>query len=66
MTNYRTEQQSQSPLSAAAQEAKAKRRAVLERVRAQRAHAYKKTVSEWKRLGAIISGSELKAQYQKT
>jgi len=44
-------------------EAKAKRQAVLARVRAQRAQTHKKTVNEWKRLGAIISGSDLKRRY---
>jgi hypothetical protein len=66
MTYYPTRKQSQSPISAAARAAKAKRRAVLERVRAQRVRAYKKTVNEWKQLGAIISGSELKKRYTST
>ena len=53
-------------ISAAAQRAKAKRQAVLARVRAQRVHAYKKTVAEWKQLGAIVSGSDLKKRYAGT
>jgi hypothetical protein len=64
MTYYPTSRQSQSPISAAARAAKAERRAVLERVRAQRAQAYKKpTVQEWIHAGAIIRGSELKKRY---
>jgi hypothetical protein len=51
-------------ISAAARAAKAERRAVLERVKAQRAQAYKKTVAEWIELGAVILGSELKERYQ--
>lgn len=46
-----------------ASEAKTKRQAVLQRVRAQRAQAYKKTVSEWMKDGAIIRGSDLKRRY---
>jgi hypothetical protein len=64
MTMYTTIRSSQSPLSAAAREAKAKRQAVLARVRGQRAQAYKKTVTEWIEMGAIIRGSELKERYQ--
>jgi hypothetical protein len=45
-------------------ERKAKRQAVLTRVRAQRAKVYKRTVAEWMQVGAIIRGSELKQQYQ--
>jgi len=51
------------PISAAVRAAKARRQAVLQRVRAQRAHAYKKTVAEWRKLGAVITGSELKVRY---
>ena len=51
-------------ISAAARAAKAERRAVLERVRAQRAQAYKRTVAEWTEIGAIIRGSDLKKRYQ--
>ena len=65
MTMYPRTQASQSALPAAAREAKAKRQAVLGRVRAQRAQAYKKTVAEWIEVGAIIRGSELKERYQK-
>jgi hypothetical protein len=64
MTYYPTSKQSQSPISAAAQAAKAKRQAVLERVRAQRAHVHKRTVAEWTEAGVIIRGSELKERYQ--
>jgi hypothetical protein len=65
MTMYTTTRNSQSFLSAAAREAKAKRQAVLQRVRAQRAQTYKRTVSEWIEVGAIVRGSELKERYQK-
>ncbi len=64
MTYYPTSKQSPSPISAAARVAKAERRAVLERIRTQRAQSYKKTVSEWIEVGAIIRGSELKERYQ--
>ena len=46
MTAYNRTQPQQSR-SQAAQEAKAKRQAVLQRVRKQRAAAYKRTVAEW-------------------
>jgi hypothetical protein len=46
-----------------AQEAKAGRQAVLDRVRKQRAVAYKRTVQQWIQVGAIIRASELKKQY---
>jgi hypothetical protein len=64
MTYYPTSRQSYSPISAAAQAARAERRAVLERVRAQRAQRYKRTTAEWIQAGAIIRGSELKERYQ--
>jgi hypothetical protein len=64
MTMYTTTRSSQSPLSAAAREAKARRQAVLRRVRTQRAQSYKKTVAEWIEDGVIIRGSELKEQYK--
>jgi hypothetical protein len=51
-------------MPAAAREAKAKRQAILERVRGQRAQAYKRTVAEWIEIGAIIRGSEFKERYQ--
>ena len=47
-----------------AQEAKAKRQAVLERVRKQRAAAHKRTIAEWMQVGAIMQASELKKRYQ--
>ena len=50
-------------ISTAARAAKAERRAVLERVRAQRAQAYKRTVAEWVEIGAIVRGSTLKERY---
>jgi hypothetical protein len=65
MTHYLTSKPSQSSISAAAREAKAKRRAVVERVRAQRVKAHKRTVAEWIQAGAIIRGSDLKEQYER-
>jgi hypothetical protein len=64
MTMYPTTRGIQSALPTAAREAKARRQAVLHRVRAQRAQRYKKTVSEWIVTGAIIRGSELKERYE--
>jgi len=66
MTEYGTPYTPHSPLSAAARAAKAKRRAVLQRVRAQRAQAYKRTVTDWIQAGAIIRGSDLKKRYAGT
>ena len=63
MTAYKRTQPLQS-LSQAAQEAKAKRQAVLQRVRAQRAATYKRTAAEWMQDGEIIRTSELKKRYQ--
>jgi hypothetical protein len=63
MTYYPTSKQAQSPISAAARAAKAERRAVLERVRAQRARAQKKTVQELVDAGAIFRGSDLKKRH---
>ncbi len=51
-------------LQKSVQEAKAKRQAVLQRVRAQRAQAYKRTAAEWMEEGVIIRASELKKRYQ--
>ena len=48
-----------------AQEAKARRQAVLQRVRTQRAAAAKKTAAEWMQEGVIIRASELKERYQR-
>ena len=47
------------------QEAKARRQAVLQRVRAQRAAAAKKTAAAWMQEGVIIRASELKERYQR-
>lgn len=47
------------------QEAKAKRQAVLQRVRAQRAQAHKRTVAEWMQAGQIIRASDLKTEYER-
>ncbi len=62
MTAYNKMQPPQS-VSAAAREAKAKRQAVLERVRKQRAQAQKRTVAEWVQKGVIIRASDLKRRY---
>ncbi len=48
-----------------AQEAKAKRQAVLARVRKQRAAAYKRTVADWMDEGLLMPASELKERYCK-
>ncbi len=63
MTQYAS-----SPIAGSAdrkrvQEAKAKRQAVLARVRKQRAAAHKRTVHEWMQEGFIIRASELKERY---
>ncbi len=62
MTAYKQKQTPQS-LSEAARQAKAKRQAVLERVRKQRAAAQKRTAQEWMQEGSLIRASELKKQY---
>ncbi len=46
-----------------AQDAKAKRRAVLERIRKQRAAAYKRTAQEWIDIGLVMPASKLKERY---
>ncbi len=46
-----------------AREAKAKRQAVLDRVRKQRAQVAKRTVAEWMEDGVIIRASALKKRY---
>jgi hypothetical protein len=63
MTHYPTSNHTHSPISAAARAAKAKRQAVLARVRAQRAAAAKRSVAELMRSGGIIRGSVLKERY---
>jgi hypothetical protein len=63
MTAYPRNHTADDRIARAAQEAKAKRRAVLERVRTQRAQVHKRTVAEWQQVGAIIRGSELKRRY---
>lgn len=50
--------------SQSAQQAKARRQAVLDRVRRQRVAAAKKTVAEYMREGSIIRASELKERYE--
>jgi hypothetical protein len=46
------------------QEAKARRQAVLQRVRKQRAQVAKRTVAGWMQDGVVIRASELKERYQ--
>ncbi len=58
MTAYKRTHPPQS-LSEAAQEAKAQRQAVLQRVQMQRAQAYKRTAAAWLQEGVIIRASEL-------
>ncbi len=64
MTQYRFPYQQQQVTPQSVQEAKARRQAVLQRVRAQRAQAAKRTVTEWMQDGTIIRASELKERYQ--
>ena len=54
----------QVPQSAGVREAKARRQAVLQRVRRQRAAANKRSVADWMQEGQIIRASELKERYQ--
>jgi hypothetical protein len=63
MTAYKRLQTPQT-ITEAARAAKAKRQAVLERVRKQRAQTYKRTVAEWMDEGVLIPASELKKRYQ--
>ena len=62
MTAY-TKIQPPHTVTHAAQAAKAKRQAVLDRVRKQRAQAQKRTVQEWIQAGVLIRASELKERY---
>jgi hypothetical protein len=64
MTAYGRTTTPPASISVAAQAAKAERRAVLERVRAQRTQAAKRTVAVWIELGTVIRGSELKERYE--
>ncbi len=64
MTAYK-KFQTPKTVAVSVQEAKAKRQAELERVRKQRAAAYKRTVQEWMQDGSIIRASELKKRYYK-
>ncbi len=61
MTAYRYFSTPQRATSA--QDAKARRQAVLARVRKQRAQAYKRTVAEWMQGDVIIRASELKERH---
>jgi hypothetical protein len=60
MTAYRAFSTPQATVSAAVQAAKARRQAVLRRVRTQRAALHKRTVADWQKEGLIIRASELK------
>ena len=67
MTAYKKLQTAQpTTKSARVQEANAKRQAVLDRVRKQRAAAQKRTVQEWIQEGMIIRASALKKRYSLT
>jgi hypothetical protein len=63
MTAYRFSTTTQPQRATAAQEAKAKRQAVLQRVRKQRVQAYKRTVAEGMEEGVLVRASELKERY---
>ncbi len=64
MTQYPLQNNQLIPLSKRAQEAKARRQAVLQRVQLQRAQTYKKTATQWMQEGVIIRASELKKRYK--
>ncbi len=59
MTDYGFSQSKQS-YRGTVRQAKARRQAVLQRVWARRAVAYKRTVADWMQAGLIIRASELK------
>ena len=52
--------------SAGVREAKARRQAVLQRVRRQRAAAYKRSVADWMAEGLLMRGDTYKASVAKT
>ena len=52
--------------NAGVQEAKARRQAVLRRVRRQRAAAYKRSVADWMAEGLLMRGDTYKASVAKT
>jgi hypothetical protein len=62
MTAYRTSTTTYSPLAAAARAAKARRQAVLRRVRTQRAAVHKRTIADWMKEGLVMTGIQLKAK----
>ena len=64
MTAYQRNVTIEHRLTRAAQEAKAKRQVVLERVRARRAHVHKRTSVERIEDEASIRGSTSKERYQ--
>ena len=63
MTQYRFPNYQQHTTPQSVQEAKARRQAVLQRVRAQRAHAYKRTAEELIQDGVLVRANELKERY---
>ncbi len=64
MTAYKRTQPLQSR-SDAAQAAKAQRDVILQRIRAQRAQAYKRTAAALMQEGVVSRASELKERYQR-
>jgi hypothetical protein len=66
MTAYRTSTTTYSRISAAARAAKARRQAVLQRVKAQRVQTYKRTVADWMKDGLVLRGSDLRNRYVAT
>ncbi len=51
--------------AAGVQEAKAKRQAVLQRVKRQRTIAYKRSVADWMEKGLLMRGDAYKASFAK-
>ncbi len=64
MTQYVATPVASSSYAERVQEAKARRQAVLERVRKQWAQAYKRTVADWMNEGLLMPASKLKERYQ--
>ncbi len=62
MTAYK-KIQTPHAVTQAARAAKAKRQAVLDRVRKQRALAHKRTVQDWMDDGLVMTATELKKRY---
>ncbi len=64
MTQYRFPKP-QIQQTVGAREAKARRQAVLQRVRAQRAVAYKRSIADWMEEGLLMRGDVYKASLAK-